>query len=504
MRPSTLKAVLSATAIGVASASVSASDTLTELTLGEAAARIQRGELSSLELTEALISQAKRHESLNAFISLDAEGALAAAIAADKAQELGEPLGPLHGVPVAFKDNIHVSGLPNTAGTPALKDFRPDADAPVVARLLAAGAIVLGKTNMHELAFGITSDNATFGAVGNPYAPDHTAGGSSGGNGAAVATGMVPAAIGTDTGGSVRIPAALNGIYSLRPSMGRYPSGGITPISHTRDTAGPMARSIADLALLDGVLSGNMTPLAAVPLETLRIGLPRDYFYSNLDQGLAKVMEDSIAKLESAGVELVPVNIDGVGELNNKISFPVVLYEAVEDLGVYLEEYNTGTDFNAVAASTSSPDVAGLFAALSVVDENGDGQPDGRIPEAVYRAAIDTYRPELQDLLTKWYEENKLDAMWVPTTPLPAQPTAQLASHALVNGTEAPTFPSYIQNTDPDSNAGFPAINIPVGLTESGLPVGAMLGGPADSDKHLLNIALSLEALFAHLPEPDM
>ena len=504
MRHSTLKTILSATAIGLASTSALAADKLTELTLSEAAARIQSGQLSSLTLTQALIAQAQEHANLNAFISLDTEGALLAAAAADKAREQGQPLDPLHGVPMAIKDNIHVLGLPNTAGTPALKDFRPAAHAPVISRLVAAGAIMIGKTNMHELAFGITSDNATFGAVGNPYAPEHTAGGSSGGSGAAVAAGMVPAALGTDTGGSVRIPAALNGIYSLRPTMGRYPSGGITPISHTRDTAGPMARSVADLALLDGVLAEDASPTAPAPLKNLRIGLPRDYFYTGLDQELSKVMEDSIKELESAGVEFVTVNIDGIGELNSKMSFPIALYEGVEDLTVYLDEYNTGTDFNAVAAATASPDVAGLFAALSVVDENGDGQPDGRIPEAVYRAAIDTHRPALQELMTKWYEDNELDAMWVPTTPLPAQPTAQLASHALVNGAEAPAFPTYIQNTDPDSNAGFPSINIPVGLTETGLPVGAMLAGPANSDRRLLNIALSLEALFGHLSKPKL
>ena len=494
-------ALSAATLCATCANAVSASD-LSQLTAHQAAAKIRSGEISSTELTQALIGSAKQQAYLNAFITLDEQAAMNAARIADDARAAGNEIGPLHGVPLVVKDNIHVAGLPNTAGTPALKNFIPATNAPVIDRLAAAGAIILGKTNMHELAFGITSDNAAFGAVGNPYAPDHSAGGSSGGSGSAIAARMAPAGLGTDTGGSVRIPAALNGIYSLRPSMGRYPSGGTTPISHTRDTAGPMARSIEDLILLDGVISGENKALSAASLKGLRIGLPRAYFYHGLDVSLAEVMEASIEKLESAGVKFVSIDMPGVSELNAKIGMPIALYESVEDLSVYLEEHNTGTDFKSLAAATSSPDVAGLFAALSVVDNDKDGIPDARIPESVYRDAIDTHRPALQKLFSDWYSDNKLDAMWVPTTTIPAQPTKQLAQHALVNGKEAATFPTYIQNTGPDSNAGYPAINIPVGLSNNGLPVGAMLAGPNNSDRKLLSIALSIEELFGALPAP--
>ena len=188
---------------------------------------------SSVQLVTEAIRVAEILDPLNALITLDREGALARAEAMDDLRSRGQVLGPLHGMPIVAKDNIHVAGLPNTAGTPGLKNFVPDADSPVVAALRDAGAIMVAKTNMHELAFGITSDNAAFGAVGNPAAPGFIVGGSSGGTAAAIAAGMVRAGLGTDTGGSTRIPAAHAGIVGYRPSSGRYAQAGVTPISST-------------------------------------------------------------------------------------------------------------------------------------------------------------------------------------------------------------------------------------------------------------------------------
>lgn len=199
----------------------------------------------------AALERAAAVAHLNAFITLDAEGAGAEAARHDRRG------GATRRWCLAVKDSIHVAGLPNTAGTPGLAGFVPAADAPVVAALRAAGAIVLGKTNMHELALGVTSGNPTFGAVGNGADPALFAGGSSGGSAAAVASGIVDAGLGTDTGGSVGIPAALNGIYGLRPSAGRYPSAGVTPLSVTRDTPGPMARTLDRLAALDAFVAST-------------------------------------------------------------------------------------------------------------------------------------------------------------------------------------------------------------------------------------------------------
>src|SRR4029077_11214079 len=172
-----------------------------------------------------------------------------------------------------------------------------------------AGAIMLGKTNMHELAFGITSNNAAFGAVRTPYDTQRFAGGSSGGTGAAIAARLAPAGLGTDTGGSVRIPAALNGIVGLRPSLGRYNQEGITPIAHTRDTAGPMARAVCDLVLLDQIVTGDRSPVPAASLNTIRLGVARGAFYQDLDDEVAQCMENTLTVLRTAGCQIVEVNI---------------------------------------------------------------------------------------------------------------------------------------------------------------------------------------------------
>ncbi len=232
-----------------------------QLTLTQAAAELAAGKITSHALTSEALARAKANADLNAFVTLDEEGALKAAVAFDT-QGAGAGSRPLGGVPIVIKDNIEVAGLPCTAGTPGLKAFIPSADAPVVAKLRAAGAVIIGKTNMHELAFGISGYNTAFktGAeygVRNAYDRALIAGGSSSGTGAAIGARIVAGGLGTDTGGSVRVPGALNGCASLRPTVGRYPQAGIAPISHTRDTAGPMAATMADVALLDRVIAGG-------------------------------------------------------------------------------------------------------------------------------------------------------------------------------------------------------------------------------------------------------
>jgi mandelamide amidase len=467
---------------------------LTELSATEAAARIRAGTLRSQDLVRALVEAVERRRDLNAFISFDPEHALAAARRADALAARKSFAGPLHGVPLVVKDNIHVAGLPNSAGTPGLRDFVPARNAPVAEKLIRAGVIVLGKTNLHELAFGITSNNAAFGPVRNAYDPARIAGGSSGGTGAAIAARMAPAGLGSDTGGSVRIPAALNGIAGLRPTLGRYPAEGITPIAHSRDTAGPMAREVADLVLLDSVITGARDKVAAVPLRGLRVGVHREVFWNSLDTETERIATAAIDRLRGAGVEVVEVDMPGLAELNRRISFPVALYEANVDLTRYLKRYRIPLDVKGLAERIASPDVRGLFAGAIV-----PGAPDA-IPEKAYREALAS-RPALQRLYAETFRTHRIAVLVFPTTPLPAAPVGDDQTTKL-NGADVPTFPTFIRNTDPGSNAGIPGLTVPVGRTEAGLPVGLEMDGPAGSDRRLLGIGLALEALFGRLPAP--
>lgn len=467
---------------------------LTELSAVEAAARIRAGTLKSEDLVRALIDVIERKGDLNAFITFDRDRALASARKADALAARKSFAGALHGVPIVVKDNIHVAGVPNSAGTPALKAFVPTRNAPVAEKLIRAGAIVLGKTNMHELAFGITSNNAAFGPARNAYDPSRIAGGSSGGTGNAIAARMAAAGLGSDTGGSVRIPAALNGISGLRPSLGRYSREGITPIAHTRDTAGPMAREVADLVLLDTIISGARDKVASASLRGLRVGVPRAVFWKNLDPETERLATAALDRLRGAGAEVVEVDMPGLAELNGKVSFPVALYEANVDLTRYLKRYRIPLDIKGLAERIASPDVKGLFASAIV-----PGAKDA-IPEKVYRDALAT-RPALQRLYAETFKTHGIAALVFPTTPLPAAPIGDDQTTKL-NGADVPTFPTFIQNTDPGSNAGIPGLTVPIGRTEAGLPVGLGLDGPAGSDRRLLGIGLALEALFGRLPAP--
>ena len=467
---------------------------LTELSAVEAAARIRAGTLKSEDLVRALIDVIERKRDLDAFITFDRDRALASARKADALAARKSFAGVLHGVPIVVKDNIHVAGVPSSAGTPALKAFVPTRNAPVAEKLIRAGAIVLGKTNMHELAFGITSNNAAFGPARNAYDPSRIAGGSSGGTGNAIAARMAAAGLGSDTGGSVRIPAALNGISGLRPSLGRYSQEGITPIAHTRDTAGPMAREVADLVLLDTIITGARDKVAPASLRGLRVGVPRAVFWKNLDPETERLATAALDRLRGAGAEVVEVDMPGLAELNGKVSFPVALYEANVDLTRYLKRYRIPLDIKGLAERIASPDVKGLFASAIV-----PGAKDA-IPEKVYRDALAT-RPALQRLYAETFKTHGIAALVFPTTPLPAAPVGDDQTTKL-NGADVPTFSTFIQNTDPGSNAGIPGLTVPIGRTAAGLPVGLALDGPAGSDRRLLGIGLALEALFGRLPAP--
>ncbi|WP_369720894.1 indoleacetamide hydrolase [Bradyrhizobium sp. LLZ17] len=471
---------------------------LDKLTLTQAAADLRAGKLTSTALTREALARAKANTELNAFVTLDESGAVKAAAAFDATSDKAKPLG---GVPIVIKDNIEVAGLPCSAGTPALKDYVPKADAPVVAKLRAAGAIIIGKTSMHELAFGISGYNTAFktGAefgVRNAYDRALIAGGSSSGTGAAIGARIVAGGLGTDTGGSVRVPAALNGCASLRPTVGRYPQAGIAPISHTRDTAGPMAATMADVELLDRVIAGGEA-VAPADLKQVRIGLVRSML-TNLDADTDAAFQAAVAEMKARGVTVVEIVMPELAELNGQVGFPVALCEAYDDMVAYLAHTGTGITIEAMAKEIASPDVKGTYDGL-VIPRKLPG-PDNTLVDArpIYDAAIRIARPALQTLYARTFADNKLDAIAFPTTPRVAIPSNPESS-SLEN------FGLFIQNTDPGSNAGIPGIQIPIALgAASKLPIGLELDGAAGSDKRLLAIGMALDAVFGRLPPPHL
>jgi indoleacetamide hydrolase len=305
---------------------------------------------------------------------------------------------------------------------------------------------------------------------------------------------IVTAGLGTDTGGSVRVPCAVNGCAALRPTVGRYPQTGIAPISHTRDTAGPMAATVADVALLDRVIAGGgaVTP---ANLKEVRLGVVKTML-ANLDGDTETAFRTALDKLKSAGVTIVDVEMAKLGELNGKVGFPLALYEAYDDVVAYLKKSGTGVTIEEVAKSIASPDVKGTYDGL-VIPRKLPG-PNNTVVDAkpAYDDAMKTARPALQALYKDTFAKNKLDAIVFPTVPKVAV-AAQPDSSSLEN------FLLFIQNTDPGSNAGIPGIQIPVALgVSSKLPIGIELDGPAGSDRRLLAIGMAMEKVFGRLPAP--
>jgi Asp-tRNA(Asn)/Glu-tRNA(Gln) amidotransferase A subunit family amidase len=470
----------------------------------QALAAMRSGRMSAESYVGTMLARADQLADLHALISVDREGALAAARRIDAMRASGAALPVLAGLPIVVKDNINTRDLPTTGGTPALHNVRPKANAPSLQKLIDAGAIVIGKSNMHELAFGITSTNLSpfAGAVRNPYDRSRIPGGSSGGTAVAIASRIVTSGLGTDTGGSTRVPASLCGVVGLRPSVGnggaerRYTdTNAVVPISHTRDTIGPMGRSVIDVALLDAAITGAPLAQPANP-KGLRIGVPAS-FWADLDTETNRVMTAARTVLAGAGVVFVDVDTVGLAALNAKVSFQIALHEPIADIPAYLAATGvTGIDVATIAMQIASPDVKGAFGAIAADAFGGS-----------YDEAIKVHRPRMQLLYASYFRDNALDAMMFPTTPLPAAEidAANGSSKVSVNGgSPVDTFGAFIRNTDPGSNAGIPGISIPAGLTSGGLPVGLELDGPLGSDTRLIGVALAFEALLGPIRPPSV
>ena len=451
------------------------------LSLTETLAAFDGGTLNAQTHAEHVLERAAELASLGAFIALNTEGLRQAAQASDARRAAGTA-GALDGAALAIKDNIDTADLPTTGGTRALVGPAA-ADAPPLARLRRAGALVAGKTNLHELAFGITSNNAAFGAVRNPHDRALIAGGSSGGTAAAIAAGIVPAGLGTDTGGSVRIPAALCGITGFRPTVGRYPAGGVVPLSATRDTIGPMGRTVVDVALLDAIMADEPFGLAVPDESVLRLAVPRRMLWEGLEPAVASRCEAALARLSAAGVTLIETDPEDLWADDAAASFPIVLFETMRELPAYCAA--RGVSFGDLLAGIASPDVRGIL-------ESQLGE--GAMPEAAYRAALEIHRPAMQRNWARWFAAHDLHGAVFPTTPLRARPIGADETVSL-NGTDLPTFPTFIPNTDHGSVMGTPGISLP--LPGDGLPVGLELDGIAGEDRAILGIAARLEALLA-------
>ena len=460
-----------------------------ELTLLEAATALRTRQLGHLEYVQALLAQADRMAHLNAWISRDPEGLILQAKALDQASSAPSEHLPLAGIPVAIKDNIDTSDLPTSGGTRSLLDARPKRNAPVVDVLLQAGALIAGKTNLHELALGGTTNNAVTGACRNPWNPLRIPGGSSGGSAVAVAARMVPAALGTDTGASVRLPAALCGVVGFRPSIGRYASPGILHLSPTKDTVGPMARSVADVARLDGLLANDRLHLPNVSLKGLRLGIPRGDFFEGADPQVLAVIEQALDTLVSEGVVCVTLDVPDLKQHNDATGSTLVMFEMMQSLPAYAKAQ--GLTLDALLAGVGSPDVA-LLLSRQLGRE--------RVTATAY-AAAQARREKLQTAYARHFADHRLDALAFPTCLMTAPP---IGHDDLVDlqGQAVPTFQTLIRNTDPGSNAGLPCISLPAGLTAEGLPVGLELDGPLGTDRHLLGVAAAIERVLPALPRP--
>lgn len=464
-----------------------------ELSASAAVAAMRAGELSALDYAEALLARCAAGAALNAFITLDPAAVRDAARAADAHRAAGGELGPLHGLPIPVKDSVNTAGIETTVGTRALRGWIPARDATTIARLKAAGAIVLGKTNIHELSFGWTSSNLEFGAVRNPYDPSRIPGGSSGGTAAAVAARMAPLGIAEDTQGSIRVPAALCGITGFRPTTGRYPTDGTAPITPLFDQIGPHARNVADLALFDAVVSGETELIEPATLAGLRIGIDRDFFFAGIDAEVSALTERALARLAASGAVIVEAPVPGLDGVV-PVAMAIQVHDVVPALERYLSDSGAPVDFERMFAGVSA-DVADVFAQMALRDA------PSAIAEDVYAAARDVARPALQRAMAGWFAGHRIDAMLLPATMAPATPVGDQGDLD-IGGNAVPFVTAIARNISPASTLGLPALVLPCGLTAGGLPVAIELDGPAGSDRRLLAIGMAVEALLGPLPAP--
>ncbi len=433
--------------------------------IAEIAPLLQRRALSPIELTRACLDRIDARPELNAFITVMRTSALADAAAAERAIASGQYRGALHGVPVSVKDLIDVAGTATTAGS-AVPPRHPARDAPLVARLREAGAIVIGKTNLHEFAFGTTSEESAFGPVRHPLDPSRSAGGSSGGAAAALLEGMCFASIGTDTGGSVRIPAAVCGVVGLKPGLGELPTAGIVPLSTTLDHPGPLARTVGDAAAIFDVLSGLPPAFAAPARGPLTFGIPEGYFCERLHPAVRAALAAARTALAADGHRLRTVSVENAS-WTPTVYLHLVLPEASWYHASMLERH----------AERYSPGVR------------------LRLELGRYILAEDYVRAmHLRAVLTGAVAAalSGCDALLLPALPIPAPVIGK--ADVDVDGHDEPVRAVMLRLTQLFNITGHPAIALPAGTTSDGWPVSLQLVGHHGGTRQLLGAAATVEA----------
>lgn len=455
---------------------------------------MSRGELACERYAEALLARCEAARALNAFITLEPSRVLEQARARDHERRAGAKPGRLFGLPIPVKDSVNTRDYPTTGGTPALRTFRPGVDAPVVAALKAAGALVLGKTNLHELSYGWTSNNLAFGAVHNPYDPARIPGGSSGGTAAVIAARLAPLGIAEDTEGSIRVPAAFCGIEGFRPTTGRYSTQGCVPISPLFDQVGPHARSIADLVLFDSVVAAEPPAAPLTSLRGIRLGVARDHWFAGLDPEVERITALALKRLEDAGAEIIEAPLPGVGRLVDQATEQIQNHDVRFALARYLETYRAPVNL-AELLERASPDIQAIF--KSSVMPGGESF----VTEAAYAAARDRYVPELKQAYRDYFALHRLHAMVFPATRV-AAPLIGEETTLDIAGQPVPFEDAVARNIAPGSTAGIPGLVLPAGLTAAGLPVALEFDGPAGSDRSLLAIGAQLERALGPIAPP--
>ena len=436
---------------------------MTLRSIAEAAQQIRHKELSPVELVrECLEVIARLDPTLNTFITVTAESALAEARKAEQEIQSGKWRGPLHGIPIGLKDLIDTAGIRTTAASAVFRDRIPGEDAEVVKKLKSAGAVFIGKQNLHEFAYGGSSVISHFGSVRNPVNPEFITGGSSGGSAAAVASGMCYAAIGTDTAGSIREPASVCGVVGLKPSYGLVSTRGIIPLSQSLDHAGPITRTVEDAAIVLDSIAGNGENYSGglkAGIHDFVVGVPRKYFYEDLDSEVAAAVEEAIDRLR------------GLAKAVREAECPIN-----QDRTVFITE-SRAYHRDKIASS------AELYEA-ETLRRLRTGDP---ISETAYQNAIAELQRTRQEIAEVFHD---VDILITPTIPVPPPRVSDLLNDiSKLRATEM----LLLRNTRPINVWGLPAISVPCGFTSQGLPIGLQIIGAPGRDCEVLRAAYAFE-----------